>query len=213
MKKWLVVFSLLLMASLLNAQDIIDIGGMKNYSIDKLEKNESFDFKQIGTTEGFELDLIAKTSTGHERYLAKIKHFSGYKQLCNDGKFYFSIDNHFHKKTNPDLFSELFVLDIKNGVITKILDSLAFTVSSDGKYICYCEVYQNMKKENHEVLYWYLYDTKKNKSKVIINQKQKNNWDVFIPKYDDKNKKFVFGIGYETTVMDTIVIDPNAIKF
>ena len=125
----------------------------------------------------------------------------------------FSIDNHFLRKQKPDLTAELFVLDIKKGTINKVLDSLAFTVSNDGKYICYCEVPLKMKKENHEVKYWYIFDTKTKKSKTIIDKKQKNNWDVFIPVFDEDTKSFIFNIGYDDVVMDKISFNPYVLKF
>lgn len=213
MKKLLLFCLTIFISSLLFAQEVIDLGGIESIKIESVKKDEQFISAKIGTKEGFQLILSAKKTNGEERILAKIAHFSAYEKLCEDGKYYFSIDNHFLRKQIPDLTAELFVLDIKKGTINKVLDSLAFTVSNDGKYICYCEVPQKMKKENHEVSYWYIFDTKKKKSKTIIDKKQKNNWDVFISIYDEDTQSFIFNIGYDDVVMDKISFNPYTMDF
>ena len=212
MKRNVIILCSLFMFVFLNSQELVDIGGKQTFTIGTMKKNETFFYTKKGTKEGFELDLIARADNGDERILAKIAHFSGYQKLCNNEHFYFSIDNHYHRKTNPDLVAELFVLDIKNGVIQKVLDSLAFSASDDGLFICYCEVNQQRVKEQHEILYWYLYNTKTKENKVIIDKKQKNNWDVFPPIYDSNSRKFVFEIGYDTVVKEKLEIDPYRIK-
>ncbi len=212
MKKNIIILFSFFMFVILNSQELVDIGGKQTLNIGTINKNEKFFYKQKGTKEGFELDLVARANNGNERILAKIAHFSGYQKLCDNEYFYFSIDNHYHRKTNPDLVAELFVFDIRKGVIQKVLDSLAFAASDDGLFICYCEVNQQMLKENHETLFWYLFNTKTKENKVVIDKKQKNNWDIFPPIYDSKSKKFVFEIGYDTVVTDRLVIDPYRIE-
>lgn len=212
MKKITILFSILFATMLLYSQEVLDIGGKQRTTIGALNNNEEFIFKKIGTTQGFELDLFAKSNDGNERCLGKISHYSNYGKLCNN-LFYFSISNYYGRKENPDLFDELFVLDIKKGVIEKLLDSFAFTVSDDGKYICYHEVPQKKKMENHEVSYWYIYNTKTKKNNIIIDKQQKNNWQVNVPSYDQETKSFVFTIGYDDVVVDSISFNPYEMNF
>ena len=116
-------------------------------------------------------------------------------------------------KEFPNLTSELFVYNPKKGIIKKVLNSLLFTVSNDGRFICYCEVYQITKKENHDVPYWYIYDTKTKKNKLIINNKQKYNWDIGIPIFNEDTKSFILEIGYDDVVMDKLIFNPYKMEF
>ena len=213
MKKKILIVFFLLITVFVNAQALINMGGKQSYKIDALKKEEEFVYKTKGTREGFVLSLYGKTKDGTERELGTIQSFSGYSCLCNNGLLYFSVDNYFLEETNPGIVDELFVLNPKKGIIEKVLDAQVFTVSDDGRYICYCEVYQKAIEENHVVDYWYIYDTKNKISKVIINQKQKNNWDVGIPVFDKKTESFVFEIGYDDVVMDTISFNPYNMDF
>ena len=74
-------------------------------------------------------------------------------------------------------------------------------------------MYQKTIEENHIVEYWYIYDTKTRTNKNIINQKQKNNWDVGIPLFDKRTESFVFEIGYDNVVMDTFSFNPYTMDF
>ena len=209
MKKFFTLIQLVIIATILNAQEILDIQGKQEVRIVPLKNNEEFIFKKVPTTERFELDLIGRTKSGKERFLGKIAHFTAYQKLCENDTFFFSIDNYFKKDEN--ILDELFVLNIKEGKINKVLDAHAFDASNDGRYICYCEPWQISVKENHEVDYWYIYDVITEKQKVIINTKQENDWQINLRAFDEKTNSFIFELGYDATVLKTISFNPYEI--
>lgn len=210
MKRFGIVLSMLFVGCMLYAQEVIDIAGKQMVSIEPIKKYEQFIPKRVSSSQGFVLELTVKPKNGEERILGRIAHFTGYEKLCKDGKYYFSIDNYISENGKPD---ELFVYNMKKGVIQKLIDAKVFAVSDDGKYICYCEPYQTEINKNHEVSFWYIYEVKTKKSKIIIDKKQKNNWDVYPPVYDGSIKSFVFDIGYDGVVKENLVFNPSKLDF
>jgi len=211
-KNIFVLLQICLITFAINAQEILNIGGKDKVVVAPIAKNEELNFEKIGTKKGFELHLFALKDNS-KKLITKIAYYSGYNKLCNNGMFYFSIDNHFINKEYPNLTSELFVYNTKKGTINKVLNSLLFTVSNDGRYICYCEVYQVTKKENHVVPYWYIYDTKTKKNKLIISNKQKNNWDVGIPVFDESINSFILDLHCDGDIMDKLIFNPYTMDF
>jgi len=212
MKKIILLLQIFIITFSLNSQEILSLGGKEKVVLEPIEKNEKLTFEKIGTKKGFELHLYASKENS-KKIIAKIAYYTGYNKFCNNGKFYFSIDNYYLNKEYPELTSELFVYNTKNGVVNKVLNSQLFTVSSDGRFICYCEVYQETDKGNHEVPYWYIYDTKTKKNKLIISSKQKNNWDVGIPKFDDSLNSFILELHCDGDVMDNLIFNPYTMDF
>ena len=212
MKKILLLLQICFISFAMDAQEVLSIGGKEKIILQPVEKNEKIMYEKISTKKGFELHLFASNEKS-KKLICQIAYYSGYHKLCNDGNFYFSIDNHFINKEFPNLTSELFVYNPKKGIIKKVLNSLLFTVSNDGRFICYCEVYQITKKENHDVPYWYIYDTKTKKNKLIINNKQKYNWDIGVPIFNEDTKSFILEIGYDDVVMDKLIFNPYKMEF
>ena len=212
MKKIFFLLQIFLLTAALCAQEILSIGGKEKIILDPIAKKEVFSFEQIGTKTGFQLHFFASKENS-KRLIAKIANYSGFCKFCNNGKFYFSIDNYSLNTDFPNLTSELFVYDTKKGIINKVLNSKLFTVSSDGRFICYCEAYQVTNKEKHEVPYWYIFDTKTKKNKLIISGKQKNNWDVGIPVFDEDSNSFILDLHCDADVMDKLIFNPYLLIF
>ena len=74
-------------------------------------------------------------------------------------------------------------------------------------------MYQVTKKENHVVPYWYIYDTKTKKNKLIISNKQKNNWDVGIPVFDESINSFILDLHCDGDIMDKLIFNPYTMDF
>lgn len=213
MKKMILMFSILLLSCFLYSQDAVDIGSLQTYKILPLQKNEKLQYEQIGTKNGFELEIYGINKNEEKRILGKIQNFSGYIDYCENGLLYFSVDNYQKWEKDNKSYDIIFELNPKNGVLTKILEGMAFSVSTDGKYICYNEPWQIRKSEKHEVAYRYIYNTKKKSQKLIINEKPKNGYQISGPDFDKDSKQFVFSLGYDADVFEYLYFNPYEMKW
>ena len=198
MKKHIYLLFLLLSTKVFAQTSTIDLFLTKSFTFEPLKKYENIEVERISTKHGFELSLL-RTQDNNKVEIIRILNFTGYAENVKNNCIYFSIDNYEHGI--PDV---LFCVNGSKGEIEKVLNAQAFSVSSDGRYICYAEPWQIEEEKEHDVTYWYIYDCESGKEVNIINTKQENNWDVGIPKYDAESNSFVFDLHCDADIMKQI---------